>query len=137
MPTAGAQSGTGIYVLMDTTVPGSSYTQIGGQNSHTLTLNNNPIDITNKSDDDYRQLLTGEGLQSLDLTLELTFNSETTFMSLRDVANTKAEASFRINLPAGNLDFVGQVASFVDTSPSSDKLTASVTIQSSGSFTFD
>ncbi len=136
MATAGAQSGTGIYVAMDTTVPGVAWVQIGGQNSHTLTLNNSLIDITNKSSSDYREILADEGLQAFDLSLELTFNSEATFLSLRSIANTKADASFQINLPAGNLEFVGMVASFTDTSPSSDKLTASCSIQSIGSFTY-
>ena len=136
MATTGAENGTGIYVAMDTTVPGSSYVMIGGQNSHSLTLNNNLIDITNKSSASYREILTDEGTQSIDLTVELTFNSETTFTSLRTIANSKADAAFRINMPGGNLDFVGMVASFADTSPDGDKLTASVTIQSTGSFTF-
>lgn len=137
MATSGAKSGTDIYVAMDTTVPGSSYTQIGGQNSHTVTLNNALVDITNKSSADFRELLPDEGLQSLDLSLDLTFNSQATFTSLRSIAGTKADAAFRINMVAGNMDFVGIVASFVDTSPTADKLTASVTIQSTGTITWN
>ena len=137
MATTGAKNGTDIYVAMDTTVPGTSYVQIGGQNSHSLTLNNSLIDITNKSSASCRELLPDEGTQSIDLTLDLTFNSEATFSSLRSIAGTKADAAFRINMTAGNLDFVGMVASFADTSPDGDKLTASVTIQSTGSFTWN
>ena len=136
MATSGAQNGTGIYVAMDTAVPGATYVQIGGQNSHSLTLNNSLIDITNKSSASFRELLPDEGTQSLDLTLDMTFNSEVTFLALRTLANSKGDASFQINMPAGNLLFVGMVASFADTSPDGDKLTASVSLQSTGSFTY-
>ena len=136
MATSGAQSGTDIYVLMDTTVPGSSYTQVGGQNSHTITLNNQVIDITNKSSADYRELLPDEGLQSLDLTLEMTFNSDTQFAALRALAGSKADAAFQVNMPTTDLAFVGMVSNFTETSPSSDKLTASVTILSTGTITW-
>jgi|TARA_R110002167_G_scaffold36037_5_gene114710 predicted secreted protein len=136
MATAGAQNGTGIYVAMDV-AGGSTYVQIGGQNSHSLTLNNSLIDITNKSSASFRELLPDQGTQSIDLTLDLTFNSQTTFASLRTIAGTKADATFRINMPGGNLDFTGMVASFADTSPDGDKLSASVSIQSTGSFTWN
>jgi predicted secreted protein len=137
MATSGAQSGTGIFVAMDTDVPGATYVQIGGQNSHTLTLNNQIIDITNKSSANFRELLPDEGTQSLDLSMEFVFNSEATFASLRALAGTKADAAFQINMTAGDLEFVGMVASFVDTSPDGDKLTAAVSIQSTGSFTWN
>ena len=136
MATTGAQNGTGIYVAMDAS-GGGTYVQIGGQNSHSLTLNNSLIDITNKSSASFRELLPDEGTQSIDLTLDLTFNSEATFASLRPIAGTKADAPFRINMPGGNLSFTGMVASFADTSPDGDKLSASVSIQSTGSFTWN
>ena len=137
MSTAGAQNATGIYVSMDSAVPhASGHVQIGGQNSHSITLNNQIIDITNKSSASFRELLPDEGIQALDLSIELVFNSEATFTALRALAGSKADASFRINMPTTDLDFVGMVASFVETSNDGDKLTASVTIQSTGSFTW-
>ena len=129
MATSGAQNGTGIYVLMGAV-------QIGGQNSHSLTLNNQLIDITNKSSADFRELLPDQGMQSLDLTIDLTFNSQATFSSLRVAAGTKSDEAFTIVMPAGTLAFTGMVASWADTSPTSDKLTASVSIQSTGAITW-
>tara|TARA_R110000803_G_scaffold95344_2_gene163212 strand:- start:707 stop:1120 length:414 start_codon:yes stop_codon:yes gene_type:complete len=137
MATTGAENGTGITVAMDTAVGGSAHVVIGGQNSHSLTLNNNIIDITNKSSASFRELLSDQGTQSIDLTLDITFNSETTAASLRAIAGTKADADFKINMPAGDLIFVGMIASYADTSPDGDKLTASVSIQSTGSFTWN
>lgn len=138
MSTNDAQNGTGISVLMDANnLPGSVYVMIGGQNSHTLTLNNGIIDITNKSSASFRELLPDEGTQSLDLTVELTFNSEATFKAVRAMAGTKALKAFRIVIPtSGNIDVECMIASFAETSPDGDKLTASVSFQSSGSFTW-
>lgn len=136
MSTVGAINGTGVFVAMDTTVPGVTYTQIGGQNSHSLTLNNALIDITNKTSAQVRELLSGEGIQSLDLTLELVFNSEVTFASLKEIAGTKEIAAFEIDVNGAQTQFEGIVASWADTSPDGDKLSASVSIQSSGDITW-
>jgi predicted secreted protein len=129
MATTGAQNGTGIFVLM-------GGTQIGGQNSHSLTLNNSIIDITNKSSASYRELLADEGTQSVDLSLDLTFNSEVTAAALRVAAGDKSDNVFTIVMPAGTMSFSGIVASYADTSPDGDKLSASVSIQSTGTVTW-
>jgi predicted secreted protein len=129
MATTGAQNGTGIFVLMNGT-------QIGGQNSHSLTLNNKLIDITNKSSASYRELLAGQGTQSVDLSLDLTFNSEVTAAALRVAADDISSETFTIVMPAGTMSFSGIVASYADTSPDGDKLSASVSIQSTGTVTW-
>lgn len=129
MATTGAENGTGIYVLM-------GGTQIGGQNSHSLTLNNQIIDITNKSSASVRELLPDEGTQSVDLTIDLTFNSETTAAALRVAAGAKSDEAFTIVMPAGTMAFAGMIASYADTSPDGDKLSASVSIQSTGAITW-
>jgi predicted secreted protein len=134
MPTSGALNGTGVFVAMDTVVPGTTYLMIGGQTSHSLTLNNNIIDITNKTSAQFRELLGGEGTQSIDLTLEMVFNSEVTFVSLRDLSFSKAIAAFEIDVGGILIQFEGMVASWADTSPDGDKLSSSVSIQSTGAF---
>ena len=129
MATTGAENGTGIFVLM-------GGVQIGGQNSHSLTLNNQIIDITNKSSASFRELLPDQGTQSIDLTIDLTFNSEVTAAALRAAAGTKADQAFSIVMPAGSIAFQGMIASYADTSPDGDKLSASVSIQSTGAITW-
>jgi len=137
MSTAGALNGTGVFVAMDSAVPPSpAYVQIGGQNSHSLTLNNNIIDITNKSSASFRELLPDEGIQSIDLSMEMTFNSEVTFLALKAMAGSKADASFEIDVAGASILFTGMIASFAETSPDGDKLTATVSIQSTGVFTW-
>lgn len=133
---AGELNGTSVFVAMEDPQNAGQYLAIGGQTSHTLTLNNNPIDITNKSSAQFRELLASQGLQSLDLSLELQYNSDASYLALRALANSKGQANFRIAVGSTNIDCAFQVASFGETSPDNDKLTNTVSLLSSGSFAF-
>lgn len=103
---------------------------IGGQVSHTDTLSNNPIDITNKSSQDYRELLAEEGLQTRDITLELQYNSDANYQRLRELARTGQKAEFRILRTNTGLndDVTAAIGSFSEVAPMADKLTNSVTL---------
>ncbi len=132
--TAGTKNGTSIFVAIEDSPGAGTYTQVGGQTTHTLTLNNNPIDITTKDDNSFRTLMDAEGLQSADLTLELTFNSDTAYAQLRALAGTKAITKFRIAIGAANFDANYMIGSWAETAPDNDKLTNSVSLVSSGTF---
>jgi len=133
---AGEANGTGVYVAIEDTPDSGTYTQIGGQMSHTLTLNNTPIDITCKDSGSFRALLDAEGLQSCDLALELKYNSNAAFLQLRALFSSKVITRFRITIGGNDFDCLYQVASFSEASPDNDKVTNSVALQSSGSFTW-
>lgn len=134
---AGEQNGTNVLVAIEDTDNPGQYLIIGGQTSHTLTLNNNPIDITNKSSNSFRTLLEGEGLQSIDLSLELVYNSDVAYGRLRAAADTKESRNYRILIGSNTvLEGAFMIATFGETSPDNDKLTNSVSMQSSGQFTF-
>lgn len=133
---AGEQNGTKVFVAIEDSPGAATFSAVGGQTSHTLTLNNNPIDITNKSSASFRELLAGEGLQSLDLSLELQYNSDTAYQQLRGMAANKSQALFQIDVNGTIISGTFQVASFGETSPDNDKLSNTVSLLSSGSFTF-
>lgn len=103
---------------------------IGGQVSMTDTIAAAPIDITNKSSQDYRELLEGEGLLTRDITLELFYNSDTSFQLLRELANSGQMAEFRV-LRSGtgiNDDVTAMVSSFSEVAPMSDKVSNTITL---------
>ena len=131
----------GTQVVLRVKHSNGQFFNIGGQMSHTETLNNALIDITNKSSGQFRELLPEEGTQSIDFTIELTFNSETGYKYMRTLAGNKAEALFQVLVGTIATGFVRrviilQVTSFADTSPDGDKLTASVSLQSSRNFDY-
>jgi|TARA_R100000789_G_scaffold90199_1_gene87622 predicted secreted protein len=137
MATAGALNGTDVYVAIEDSPAAGTYTIIGGQNQHSITLNNNSIDITNKSSASFREIMDTEGIQSIDLTMDITYNTDSKYVLLRGYAGTKTIALYRIIIGAlGNLDFAAAISSFGETSPDGDKLSNSITLQSSGTITW-
>ena len=139
MATSGALNGTDVFlrILTDT-----GWESLGGQLSHTETLNNKLIDITNKiGSSKYRELLPDEGTQSVDYTVELVFCSQAGFDYLRSIAGTKAVSTFQVihtDVPTGTVETKVklQVQSFTDTSSDGEALTASVSLLSSDSFDY-
>lgn len=139
MATDNALNGT--EVILRVKHSNGQFFNLGGQMTHTETLNNGIIDITNKSSEQFRELLGGQGTQSIDLTVELTFNSEAGYLYMRTLAANKDQALFQILVGTIATGFVKrviilQVASFADTSPDGDKFTASVSLQSSRNFDY-
>lgn len=134
---SGEVNGTKVFVAIeDSSTPGT-FNMVGGQTSHTLTLNNTPIDITNKGSNSFRELLESEGLQSIDLSLELVFNSDAAYQQMRARAQSKQSDNYQIMIDATEV-LVGRfmIATWGETSPDNDKLTNSVSLQSTGAFTF-
>ena len=134
---AGEQNGTDIFLAIEDSEGSDTYTIIGGQTVYNLTLNNNLIDITNKSSASFTTFLEGEGIQNLAVTLDLIFSSDASAALLRGYAGAKTFANFRINMPIGNLDFRAGVPTLGDTSPDGAAMTNSISLVSSGSFTFN
>lgn len=134
---AGEQNGTDIFLALETSEGSSTYTIVGGQTVYNLTLNNNLVDITNKSSASFQTFLEGAGTQGINVTLDLIFSSDTLQALLRTYAGAKTFANYRINMPVGNLDFRAGVQTHGDSSPDGVALTTSVTLVSSGSFTFN
>lgn len=136
MTTPGAENGTKVLVAIEDPDSPGTFLPIGGQNSHTLTINNNPIDITNKTSASFRELLADEGLQSLDLSLELTYNSETAYQEMRGQVTTKSQTLYQIMIGSTIISGTFMIGTFGETSPDNDKLTNSVALLSSGAFQF-
>ena len=137
MATTGAFSGTNVFLrVLDTSTGG--WVSIGGQLSHNETLNNALLDITNKiGSGGYRELLAGEGIQSVDYTVDLVFVSDAGFDLVRSMAGTQSIEKFQVLYDDVATGFVSievdlMVASFTETSD--DLLKASVSLQSSDSF---
>lgn len=131
---AGELDGTDVGVGFDDDGTGT-YTDIGGITTNSFTLNNGAIDITNKSSASVRTLLDGAGLQSVDLTIECVFNTDTAFQAMKTSALEKSIKGYQIDRGGETLEFNGYITSFAETSPDNDKVTASISIQSSGAIT--
>lgn len=131
---AGEINGTDVGVAIDDAGTGT-FADIGGITTNSFTLNNGAIDITNKSSASFREIMDGEGLQSLDMNIEVIFSTDTAFQAMQDSAFAKSIKPYQTVRNSETIGFNGYITSFVETSPDNDKLTATVTIQSSGEIT--
>jgi|TARA_R100000789_G_scaffold90199_1_gene87621 predicted secreted protein len=137
MATSGVLSGTDVFLRVLNTDTGH-WESIGGQTSHSETLNNGPIDISNKIGvPSFREFLDVEGIQSIDITTEFVFNSQAAFEFIHNAAGNKSIELFQVQrgaLDVGGADqFKLAVVSFQQTSQNGEALSATVGFQSSDS----
>lgn len=130
--TTGTIDGTDAGLAVETTPGGGTYADMGGITTNSLTINNGVIDITNKSSAGWREIKAGAGLQAVDISLECIFNDETNFL-IMEAANIN-QSLLGYQYARGGKTFTGtyKIVSWAETSPDNDKLTASISLQSSG-----
>ncbi len=130
----GAFNGSSVFLRV---MNGSDWLTIGGQMSHSTTENNASIDITSKQNGySFRDLQDLEGLKTFDVTGELIFNSDTAFDFCKDAYVNKSINLFQVVYGditnGGNVtEFKAMVVSWSEASPDNDKMTASITLNSS------
>ena len=133
----GVLNGTDVFLLVlnkDT----ESWLPIGGQVSHARTENSSPIDITNKGSGKFRELLAGEGLQTVDFSSEFIFNTEASFSYVKKASLDRSVERFRIYRgDFTNFDDVFMmITSFAETANDGNAVTASITFMASGEMQF-
>ena len=139
MATTGALNGTNVFLRIKTA---AEWVSIGGQVSHTETLTNNLVDITNKiGSPDFRELLPDEGIQMVDYTTDVFFTSQTGYTFVRALAGTKAEATLQVMKDDADsgmvyIELPVMVASFADTSETGSALRGTINLVSSDLFTW-
>ena len=109
--------------------------EIVGQGEATLTFNGTPIETTNKSHDDWVTYLDGElSGKGFAISLTCTYNSDTVFRAVRAASLTGTQDTYKVVFGSTGEQFSG---SFVPTGlsdalPMGDKVTTSLTLNSSG-----
>jgi TP901-1 family phage major tail protein len=110
-------------------------TTIAAVRSRTVTINNEPVDITSDDDNGFRTLLQDPGTKTMDISFEGVAKDAVTLndvMSTADIMNGYSILFPTIGTLAG--EFV--VTSFEIGAPYNEAGTFSCTLQSSGAFTF-
>ena len=135
MALTGALNGTDVALAVEATPGGAVFNAVGGLVSNAFTANNGAIDLTNKSSASWREILAGEGLQSVDITAEIIFSDDTNFDLMKASASAKTILNYQIARGADVLEGGFYITSWAETAPDNDKLTVSVSMQSSGAVT--
>ena len=110
-------------------------TPIAAIRTRTVSINNEPVDITSDDDNGFRTLLQDPGTKTLDLSIEGVAKDPvllTSVMSTTDIVETLSILFPTIGTIAG--DFV--VASFEVAAAYNEAATFTASLQSSGAFTF-
>lgn len=137
MATTGALNGTNVFLRVH---DGSQWLSVGGQLSHTETLTNTLLDVTNKiGSGDFRELLPDEAMQSVDYSVEVVFVSQAGYDFVRTLAGNKGQATFQVlsgPVAGGTVEtqLTGQISNFADTSTTAEPLKGTFNILSSDSF---
>jgi len=117
---------------------GTSYVTVGGARELTLTINNEPVDITNADDAGVRKLLEGAGVNSVTVKLQGVYVEDAASAAIRTDASTNAHRSFQFVLPGSpGKTYQGtfMVASYEESSSYKDAVMTSLTLESAGAVT--
>ena len=131
-----AQKGSALLLKIGSGSP-VSYTTIGGLRSTSITLNDEPVDITNKDSAGVRTLLAQGGVTSLSVSGSGVFLDGTPDGTVRTAFGASSFSSYQILIP----DFGTYTGTFMITSLEyageyNGEVTYSITLESSGAVTF-
>jgi TP901-1 family phage major tail protein len=128
-----AQKGRLALVKYNTT--GTTYATIGGSREVTLTINNEPVDITSSDDAGIRKLLEGAGVSSTSVKLQGVYMEDAGITALRVAANTNVHKKFQVVIPGTVVKtYEGEfmIASFEEAGSYNGMVTYNLTLESAG-----
>lgn len=116
---------------------GSTFTTIGGVRANDITINNNPVDITNVSSGGYREMLADGGTQELNISISGIVSSDAAFKTLQAQADDRTLVWHKLTFgAAGVLTSKFAVSNLQLGNPYDGAQTFSCQLMSSGTFTF-
>ena len=111
-------------------------TAIASIRTKTVSINNEPVDITTDDDDGFRRLLDIVGQQSIDLSIE-GLSTDTVFRAFILTPGTILLTDITIEYPGGGtIDGDFALTTFEEAGTYNDAITFSGTLQSSGVYTY-
>ena len=131
----GVLNGTDVKLAVETTPGGGTFADVGGLISNSLTANNGAIDITNKTSNSFREILDGEGLQSMDISAEIIFSTDTNFAIMKAGYTAKSNLLYQVARGSEVVEGEFYIASWAESAADNDKVTVSVSLQSNGAWT--
>lgn len=125
---AGELNGTTVLIKRGTS-------EIVGQGEATITFNGTPVDISNKSHQDWVTLLDGElAGKQLQVSLTCIYNSDASYKSTRADALTGTQDDYSVVYGSSGEAFEAKMVpnGLSDAAPMGDKVTTALTLLSSG-----
>lgn len=82
---------------------GSTFSTIGGARANDVTINNNPVDITNVSSGGFQELLADGGTQSVSISLSGVVSSDAQFKTLQAAADDRTLVWYKFTFGAAGV----------------------------------
>lgn len=115
---------------------GSTFTTMGGVRTTGLTINNEPVDITNADSSGFRELMPDAGVQSVDLSLDGVVVDNTAFETAITQADDRTLVWYKFTYAnAGIVSSKFAISSLQLTGEYNGTQTFSMSLQSSGTVT--
>lgn len=134
------QKGRLFVLKVEDSAGAGTYTQVGGLQATSFTINNGEVDITNKSSSGWRQLLEGAGTQSVDITGSGVFTDDVAANVVRSAAETNDIINFQLDSPGDTypLTITGafQITAYNSAGGHEDAVNFDITLHSASQVTF-
>lgn len=136
-----AQKGSALLLKIGATASGAAsadtYTTIGGLRSNGITFNDEAVDVTTKDSAGIRELLANGGIQTCSISGSGVFTDAATELTLRTAFAAADFSNFEVLLPElGTYQGKFMISSLEYTGEHNGEMTYSVSLESSGAFTF-
>lgn len=136
-----AQKGSALLLKIGATPSGApsadTYTTVGGLRSTSISLNDETVDVTNKDSSGYRELLANGGIKSATISGSGVFTDAASEATLKTAYGSADLYNFQVVIPDfGDFEGKFQVTTLEYAGEHNGEVTYSVTLESSGEFTF-
>jgi TP901-1 family phage major tail protein len=114
------------------------FAAIGGAREITLTIANEPVDVTNADSAGVRQLLEGAGVNSVSIKLQGVYVDDAALEALRTDAATNVHRKFQLTIPGTNTvtyEGIFMIASFEEAGSYNGAMTYNITLESASAVT--
>tara|TARA_R110000851_G_scaffold304131_3_gene461910 strand:- start:834 stop:1250 length:417 start_codon:yes stop_codon:yes gene_type:complete len=130
------QKGLEFLLAVETTPSGGTYVAIGGMRSNGMTINNEVVDVTNKSSSGVRTLLEGAGVNSIEISGSAAFFDDAQSAIILAQAKANTHVNYQLTLPSDTTatDYTGAfaMASCALAGEYNGEITLDITLQSAG-----
>lgn len=117
---------------------GTAYVAVGGLREPTITIANDPVDITNADDSGVRKLLENAGVNSVSIKAQGVYVEDTASTALRTAAATNIHVQFQLVTPgtaAKTYQGSFMITQYEEAASYKDAVTYNLTLESAGAVT--
>ena len=131
-----AYKGRDFVLQMGDGATSETFTTVGALRTTSMSINNNPIDITNVTSNGWQEMLEDGGTQSIEISADGVVSNESQFPTFETAAHNRTKHNFKL-VSGNSVSRTGAfvISSYSESGSHGDALTFNVTLQSDGEIT--